>query len=148
MPLSVSRRDSLRVAARSHSAIYADGETGKHSCLRGSRPQKDLRVRSPLCVPCRKKPAAFRFRGLRKSRENCISAGSLLLFPIEPRFDGDPVYRCGAIGRRTRFKIGIPVGSNPTICTTNVACSSVGRAPGCGPGGRRSESAHAPHTGP
>ena len=29
------------------------------------------------------------------------------------------IYRCGAIGRRTRFKIGIPVGSNPTICTTS-----------------------------
>lgn len=28
-----------------------------------------------------------------------------------------------------------------------VACSSVGRAPGCGPEGRRFESAHAPHTG-
>ena len=29
----------------------ADGETGKHSSLRGCRPSKGLRVRSPLCVP-------------------------------------------------------------------------------------------------
>ena len=51
MPLSVSRRDWLLVASRSHSAICADGETGKHSSLRGCRPKKDLQVRSPLCVP-------------------------------------------------------------------------------------------------
>ena len=29
--------------------------------------------------------------------------------------------------------------------TKYVVCSSVGRAPGCGPGGRRFESAHTPH---
>lgn len=38
--------------------------------------------------PRRKKPAAFRFRGFRKSRESSISAGSFLLLPIEARFDG------------------------------------------------------------
>ena len=40
--------------------------------------------------PRRKKPAPFRFRGFRKSRESSISAGSFLLFPfpIEAHFDG------------------------------------------------------------
>ena len=38
----------------------------------------------------RKKPAPFRFRGFRKSRESSISAGSFLLFPIEAHFDGAP----------------------------------------------------------
>lgn len=41
-----------------------------------------------------RKPAPFRFRGLRSSPENYISAGSLFLSPIEPTslgFDGDPV---------------------------------------------------------
>ena len=55
--------------------------------------------------------------------------------------------RCGAIGRRIRFKIGSSVGSKPSICTKYGEGSSVGRAPGCGPEGRRFESAHAPHTG-
>ena len=45
-------------------------------------------VRTP--APRRKKPAAFRFRGFRKSRESSISAGSFLLLPIEARFDGGP----------------------------------------------------------
>ena len=49
-----------------------------------------LRVQVPLCAPRRKKPAAFRFRGLRRSRENCISEGSFLLLPIELRSAGDP----------------------------------------------------------
>ena len=36
----------------------------------------------------------------------------------------------------------------PPSVPLHVACSSVGRAPGCGPEGRRFESAHAPQTGP
>ena len=43
-----------------------------------------------LGAPRRKKAAPFRFRGFRKSRENCLSAASFLLFPIEARFDGVP----------------------------------------------------------
>ena len=32
---------------------------------------------------------------------------------------GRTIHRCGAIGRRIRFKIGTSVGSSPTICTTS-----------------------------
>ena len=71
------------------------------ACGRGNgnnklRPKKFLSsyfrtgVRLPSAPPRRKKPAPFRFRGFRKSRESSISAGSFLLFPIEARFDGAP----------------------------------------------------------
>ena len=51
-------------------------------------------VRLRLAAPRRKKPAAFRFRGFRKSRENSISAASFLLFPTRPAVlgsRGDPI---------------------------------------------------------
>lgn len=57
----------------------------------GQQPLKlQMWVRVPQGSPRRKKPAPFRFRGLRRSRENSTSADSFLLLPIEPRFDGDP----------------------------------------------------------
>ena len=41
--------------------------------------------------------------------------------------------RCGAIGRRIRFKIGSSVGSRPSICTKYGEGSSVGQSAGLWP---------------
>ena len=82
------------------------------ACGRGNgnnklRPKKFLSsyfrtgVRLPSAPPRRKKPAPFRFRGFRKSRESSISAGSFLLFPIEARFDGAPQLRTA---QESRFR--------------------------------------------
>ena len=48
--------------------------------------------RVPPPAPRQKNAATFRFRGLRKSRENCTSAASFFLYRIEPAslgFDSD-----------------------------------------------------------
>ena len=49
-----------------------------------SRVRKDVRVRPPPPAPRQKNSAPFRFRGLRKSRENCTSAESFFLSQIGP----------------------------------------------------------------
>ena len=74
---------------------------------------KSVRVRVPPAAPRRKKPAPFRFRGFRKSRENCISAGSFLLLPIEARFDGVPVLSLRT-AQKTRFR------KNRVFCHTKT----------------------------
>ena len=43
-----------------------------------------MRVQVPPRAPRQKNSAPFRFRGLRKSRENCTSAESFFLYQIEP----------------------------------------------------------------
>ena len=57
--------------------------------------EKTQRLKSSVHPYLRqRKPAPFRFRGLRSCPENYISAVSLFLSPIEPTslgFDGDPV---------------------------------------------------------
>ncbi len=77
-----------------------DGDRNKAGCRSGHngvalkasvRQQCRPWVRAPPPSPRRKKPAPFRFCGLRRSRENSTSAGSFLLLPIEPRFNGGPI---------------------------------------------------------
>ena len=107
--------------------LTIDGEHGKiHNCKHAavvesvdtrdlkSLAPKSVRVRVPPAAPHRKKPAPFRFRGFRKSRENCISACSFLLLPIEARFDGVPVLSLRT-AQKTRFrKNRVFVIQNPT----------------------------------
>ena len=66
--------------------------------------EKKQRLKSSVHPYLRqRKPAPFRFRGLRNSPENYISAGSLFLSPIEPTslgFDGDPV-KAASISRHS-----------------------------------------------
>ena len=59
------------------------------------------RVAVRLPAPRQKNSAPFRFRGLRKSRENCTSAESFFLYQIEPAslgFDLDTGSNIGLSG--------------------------------------------------
>lgn len=86
-----------------------------------------MRVRLSLCVPRRKKPAAFRFRGLRKSRESCISAVSFLLLPIEPHFDGVPEkHTAGGIGRHASLRNWCPRGHGSSSLPPCTICAGAG----------------------
>ena len=55
--------------------------------------RRKCRVQIPQGSPRQKKPAPFRFRGLRKSRESSISAVSFFLFQIGPALLGSDLGR-------------------------------------------------------
>ena len=70
-------RDFSPLTAGSSPACRTSGQ-GIH----GGRPSHDLPARLP--TPRQKKPIPFRFPGLRKSRESCISIGSFFLSNTDP----------------------------------------------------------------
>ena len=81
MPLIFSRVSRIIAKHQLNTDRYRSGHNGPDSksgsLARGSW------VRIPPCPPRQKNPAPFRFRGLRKSRENCISAVSFFLSKTE-----------------------------------------------------------------
>ena len=81
MPLIFSRVSRIIAKHQLNPDRYRSGHNGPDSksgsLARGSW------VRIPPCPPRQKNPAPFRFRGLRKSRENCISAVSFFLSKTE-----------------------------------------------------------------
>ncbi len=75
------RRSAVQIRSRTPYAQVAEPEDAPDS---DSGVREDVWVQIPPCVPRRKKSAPFRFRGFRKSRENCISADPFLLSKPEP----------------------------------------------------------------
>ena len=64
----------------------SEWSAGGHSRARSGLRRSGGRVPPP--APRQKNSASFRFRGLRKSRENCTSPESFFLFQIEPASPG------------------------------------------------------------
>ena len=100
------------------------------------RPMRDKTASDLNCpgVPCRKNSASFRFRGFRKSRENCISAESFFLSPMLPMLRQS----VDSLRKEATLRSHIAVGGSGLVKPRITAPPP--RSPACGSGEREAGS--------
>ena len=106
-----------------------------------------MRVRVPQGLPSRKSLRTVQKCRFHKRRPFFGCASGLLLSPSNLASMGTPYTDVAQSADAPDLRSAFLWFQIPPSVPFHVACSSVGRAPGCGPGGQRSESAHAPPFG-
>ena len=130
-----------------HSLLFGDSPAAGYDPLRSNwpegipnplrhRPMRDKTASDLNCpgVPCRKNSASFRFRGFRKSRENCISAESFFLSPMLPMLRQS----VDSLRKEATLRSHIAVGGSGLVKPRITAPPP--RSPACGSGEREAGS--------